>query len=241
MQNHRGLVGCLIGLWAMFLLSCSAEPDTHNVLAKQEKKEGWRLLFDGKTTKGWHVYNKGDTASAWEIMEGELWCDPSIKLHGDLVTDSLFENFDLQFEWKVEEGGNSGVMINVQEGESYSNTHVTGPEYQLLDNENSTHRNDSAKMAGSLYGVVPVKGASKPKPYGEWNQSRIVQQAGRIVFTLNGIVTCDVQLGSEEWQALLAKSSLQSYPDYGKKWKGHIALQNHNHEVSFRALKIRRL
>ena len=230
---------------ALIFSSCTIqETDPYNSLTKEEKQEGWQLLFDGKSMNGWHAYNQKTIPPVWEVENGELQCVqiPSNLEHSDLVTDSIYENFDLRFQWKIEKAGNSGVMINVQEDKKYAATFFTGPEFQMLDNTNdSVHRGSLTEVAGCIYGVAPYKGESKPKPFGEWNESRIVQNKGKITFWLNAIETADMQINSNEWNEFVAKSSLHNYADFGKLTRGHIALQDHIDDVAFRAIKIKKL
>jgi hypothetical protein len=118
--------------------SCLSRSEQHNTISDQEKKDGWTLLFDGKTMNGWHLFNRGNIPSAWSVDSGNLVCNPHAKnvKHGDLVTDNEYENFNLMFEWKISYAGNSGVFINVQERPDLGTTFSTGPEYQLLDDRN---------------------------------------------------------------------------------------------------------
>jgi hypothetical protein len=224
--------------------SCLQKNDPYNSLTYKEGQGGWELLFDGKTLRGWHAYNATTIPPVWQVKNGELQCIqiPSNIEHADLVTDSIYENFDLRFQWKIERGGNSGVMVNVQEYKKYAATFFTGPEFQMLDNDNdSTHRGSLTEIAGCIYGVAPYKGESKPKPFGEWNESRIVQNNGQLTFWLNGIETADIQINSHEWNELVAKSPLHRYADFGKLTSGRIALQDHIDEAAFRSIKIKKL
>jgi hypothetical protein len=245
MEKHLSIVKLLASLsitW--FLLGCTNHSEQHNILSDQEIKEGWKLLFDGTSTKGWHLFNMGDIPSAWSVDSGRLVCNPHAKnvKHGDLVTDKAYDNFDLMFEWKISKGGNSGLFINVQESPEYATTWATGPEYQLLDNTNNEeHGKDPMRIAGSLYGMTDIKNNATPKPYGDWNQSRIVQQNGKITFWLNGIVTVQEDLNSDRWKDLLAKSSLGKFPSFGKATNGKLALQDWTNGVSFRDIKIKSL
>lgn len=216
-----------------------------NTLTSTETSEGWRLLFDGKTTEGWHIYNEGNIPSAWIIENQELYCNPDTfdVVHGDLVTDETFENFDLKFDWKITTAGNSGVFYNVTETEDYPRAWTTGPEYQLLDNlgihkeylDNKTH------WCGTLYGIHPILNQVIFKPAGEWNHSEIKQENGMVTYWLNGIKTAEQQLFGKEWEALIAKSSFKNFPDYGKTTKGHIALQDWSKGVTFKNIKIKEL
>jgi len=234
-----------------FLLACitstclfSCTNNTHNSLTDEEKKDGWVLLYDGKSLNGWHLYNKGNRTSNWVATDSELVCNPHlVAAHDDLTTDKAYTNFDLKFEWKISKGGNSGVFINVQEDTAYVTPWVTGPEYQLLDNDNSVdhNHNDTTRQAGCLYGMTALKNHAAPKPFGEWNESRILQQNGKVTFWLNGTLSAEEDQNSDRWKQLVAGSGLASFPSFGKFTKGKIALQDWNKGVSFRNIKIKEL
>lgn len=212
-----------------------------NQVTPNEKKLGWKLLFDGKTTNGWHLYNKGKIASAWVARDGELYCDPLNKdehQHGDLVSDNEYENYDLKFEWKITEGGNSGVFINVLERSDLGTAWLSGPEYQLLENTHADYAKPKSR-AGCLYGFSVLKNKVEPKHFGEWNQSEITQKNGVIRFYLNGVLTAEQDLRSKEWKEMINQSYFKSIPDFGKYKKGKIALQDWNKGISFRNIKIK--
>lgn len=234
--------------YAAFILlvsSCQPAIPEHNTLTKQEQQEGWQLLFDGQSLQGWHIYNKGNIDSKWTVSHGELVCDPYKKtgLFGDLTSDSIYGDFELQLDWKVFKSGNSGVFINVNEDSLYAAAFATGLEMQLLDNEHAEHRHqiDSTHWAGCLYAVDCMASNSKPKPYGEWNQSRIVQKDGTVSFWLNGKPTFEQATRTADFINRVAESPMKAYPDFGKLHSGRIALQNHTDSVSFRNIKIRKL
>ena len=214
-----------------------------NTLSAQEKQEGWVLLFDGETTNGWHMFSKPNMKHAWKAVNGELTTNTnnSAGTHGDIVTDEVYENFELVFDWKIAREGNSGVFINVQDDTSYIATWATGPEYQLLDNPNMQpgYLDGGKKGAGALYGLAPLKSPVEPNPAGEWNKSRIMQVNGKISFWLNGTMTAEEQIGSERWKGLVANSKAAVFPDFSKSIKGHIGLQDWAKGVSFRNIKIR--
>lgn len=207
--------------------------------------DDYKLLFDGKSLNGWHVYNQGKVASKWSAKNGELQCNPEVEkgVFGDLITDKSYENFELTYEWKISKGGNSGVFINVQEEQKYGATFTTGIEMQLLDNANgeARHKENPTHWAGMLYDVTGNSANSDPKPFGEWNQSRIRQQDGKITFWLNEKITAEVDLDSAVWKNALAKSELGKLDDYARFRKGKIALQNHTDKVAFRNMKIKEL
>jgi hypothetical protein len=214
-----------------------------NSLSAEEKSAGWVLLFDGETTDGWHMFSKPNMKHAWKAIDGELTTstNDTSGTHGDIVTDGVYENYELVFDWKIAREGNSGVFINVQDDTSYIATWATGPEYQLLDNPNmqAGYLNGGKKGAGALYGLAPLKNSVEPKPAGEWNTSRIMQVNGKINFWLNGIMTAEEQIGSERWKGLVANSKASVFPDFSKAKKGHIGLQDWAKGVSFRNIKLR--
>lgn len=225
--------------------SCSPDEQGPNSLSITERSEGWVLLFDGKTAKGWHDYNKTGISSVWHAKDGALICDQEVKKTepADLISDKTYSNFDLRFEWKISKGGNSGVFINVIEDTTYARVWMSGPEYQILDNSNVADHNfgDPKRQAGSLYGLVPIKNKATAKPYTEWNQSRILQQNGKISFWLNDIMSVEEDLTSEQWRQLVDSSSLGKYPGFGKTTSGKIGLQDWAKGVAFRNIKIKEL
>lgn len=233
-----GLLGLAI---VVAFAGCSGPGDSNNSLTDQEAKDGWKLLFDGRTTDGWHLYNRGRVPSAWIVDSGTLYCKPDGKLeHGDLITDKEYENFDLQFEWKIIKYGNSGVFIDVIEDTSIRTAWASGPEYQLLEASNPDNANP-LKKSGSLFGLFPQLNPAEPKPFGEWNQSRIVQSNGKVEFYLNGIKTIEEDFKSPAWADTVAKSHFAMFPQFGKHTKGKIGLQDWSKGVSFRNLKIKEL
>lgn len=235
---------CIVVSCIFFVSACSTASDQHNIISDQEKKDGWTLLFDGETLHGWHLFNRGNIPSAWSVDSGNLVCNPHAKnvKHGDLVTDSIYENFDFTFEWKISHAGNSGVFINVQERPDLGTTFSTGPEYQLLDDRNvePDYLRDSSHKAAAIFGVMPNTSKTIPNS-GEWNQSRIQQQHGKLSFWLNGVQTVQVDLLGDTWKKSVAASSMSRFPEYGIFLKGHIALQDWTNGISFRNMKIKKL
>jgi len=201
-------------------------------------------FFNGKDLTGWHVYNRGNMESKWKIDNGELICDPKEKGEfGDLISDKDYENFELNFEWKVKKGGNSGVFINVKEDSSYAATFATGLEMQLLDNANAEQRHqiDSTHWAGCLYSVECIGSNSKPNPFGEWNKGKIKQQNGQVTFWLNDKITFQDSINTPAFKEKVANSNMKNYPAFATFPKGKIAFQNHTDSVSFKNIEIREL
>jgi hypothetical protein len=245
MMNIKQFFSLLCGLFILSNNVFAQNNFQHNVLSPAEEAAGWHLLFDGKSTTGWHLYNEGKIKSAWTVRNGELVCDPTIEKveRGDLVSDQVFSNYDFSFEWKISEAGNSGVFINVQESSEFPTAWTTGPEYQLLDNANVPKEYlESGKFsAGCVYSLSPLLNEVQPKPAGEWNTSRILQQNGVITFWLNGIETGHEDMKTARWKQLIAGSKLGNFPSFGKAIQGKIAFQDWSKGVALRNIKIKEI
>lgn len=230
----------MLGLCAQAVMA-----QTPNQLTKKEKKEGWILLFDGKTTKGWHTYLRDTVGSKWQVKDGALIFDPTQPANGggDIVTNNVYENYELNLEWKVAKGSNSGIIFDVQEDAKYPNTYLTGPEMQVLDNIDAADNKKQNHLAGCLYDLAGDASVSKPVPVGGWNKVRLIQNKGHLTFYLNGIKTFDGQMGSAEWNNMIANSKFagKAFQDFGKVAKGRIALQEHPGSSSWRNIKIKPL
>ena len=172
----------------------------------------------------------------WQVKSGVLVLEG--KKSGDLVTVQEFGNFDLSFEWLVTETANSGVIYRVGLGETA--TYTTGPEYQVLDNEKATDNKQQNHLAGSLYDLALGSNA-KTKPVGQWNSGRIRVRGWHVEHWLNDEKVVDVDLAGAEGQALVKASKFKDWTKFASLARGHIALQDHDHEVSFRAIKVREL
>lgn len=213
-----------------------------NEVSAQEGE--WVSLFDGKTTKGWHTYGKSEAGAAWEVSDGTLHLNIDGKTQddrGDLVTDKEYENYHLKLEWKISEGGNSGVIFNIHEDKAkYGNTYNSGPEMQVLDSDNHADGKIFKHRAGDLYDLIPS--SSEPaKPVGEWNLVEIISNNGKLQFFLNGVNIVTTTMYNDEWKALIAGSKFAEWPGFGTYKKGKIALQDHNDKVWFRNIQIKEL
>ena len=208
------------------------------------KKGKWESLFDGKTLNGWHTYLKaGQPASdKWEVQDGAIHLNG--KGAGDLVTDKEYRNFELEMEWKISEGGNSGIIYRVHEDPKYKSTYNTGPEMQVLDNErhpDAKQGRDGNRTAGALYDLQKPVTPMAAKPVGEWNKARLVVNNGRAEHYLNGKKTADYPTSGPEWDKMVEASKFKGWEGFGKYEAGHIALQDHSNEVWFRNIRIREL
>jgi hypothetical protein len=209
-----------------------------NTLTVGERRQGWRLLFDGKDLKGWRVYHKAAIPPEWTVQDGAIALTKGGA--GDLMTIDEFGDFDLTLEWKISPKGNSGVIYHVKELDDAKDTYNTGPEMQVLDNEGHPDGKTPSHRAGAIYDlVVPVNAVTKP--VGEWNQARIVVSKGHIEHWLNGVKVAESPYGDAAWKAMVAKSKFNTMPHFGLAMSGHIALQDHGNPVWYRNIKIRRL
>jgi hypothetical protein len=205
-----------------------------NTLTPQEQQAGWKLLFDGKTTSGWRNYKKQDVNPAWTVADGILM--RTGEHAGDLITVDKYRNFELAFDWKVPEGGNSGVMYRASEDNDY--IWQSGPEFQLLDNERHPDGKREETSAGSVFDVYPAP-HSATHPAGEWNSSRIVVNGNHVEHWMNGQKVVEYELGSADWQARVAASKWKNTPTYGKSPEGYIGLQGDHDKVQFRNIRVR--
>lgn len=212
----------------------AAEP---NALTAAEKSAGWKLLFDGTSLDGWRGYKTEAVGAGWKVQDGALVLTAAKS--GDVMTKEEFADFELSFEWKISEGGNSGVIYRAGLGESAP--HRFGPEYQVLDNAKAKDSKLGNHLAGSLYDMGPDTPRELAKPAGEWNAARLIVKGWRIEHWLNGQKVIAVDLASTEGRALIANSKFKNVPKFATLSKGYIALQDHGNVVSYRAIKIREL
>jgi hypothetical protein len=235
----------LIIFTALAMLGSVSMAQAPNTLTKKEKKEGWKLLFDGKTTKGWHTYLRDTVGSKWQVKDGAIVFDPSKPKEGggDIVTNEEYENYELNLQWKISKGGNSGIIFDIQEDPKFNATYLTGPEMQVLDNKDAADNKKQNHLAGCLYDMSGDSTVSKPVPVGEWNQVRLIQNKGHLTFYLNGIKTFEGQIGSDEWNKMVAGSKFNNpaFTNFAKVAKGKIALQQHPGSSEWRNIKIRTL
>lgn len=209
----------------------------HNMLTDDEKAAGWQLLFDGSSTDGWRTYGQPGV-TGWTIEEGVLMTAGG---NGDIMTEQQFENYELSLEWKISEGGNSGIIYNVVEDTAkYSTTYATGPEYQLIDDEGYDAELTATQVSGSNYDMHPPSEKAAKGP-GEFNTARIIVNQGKVEHWLNGVKVVSYELWTPEWKEMVQQSKWKDFPGYGIGQKGHIALQDHGDEVAFRNIKIREL
>lgn len=248
---------CIITAGLLLSLSAVAQhkPKSHitttppNTLSSLEKVQGYQLLWDGKTTKGWRkVFAKDFPAQGWEIKDGILTVLPSNGGEegggGDLVTTDTYSAFDLKFEFKLTEGANSGVKYFVTEAESTGGKSAIGLEYQILDDARHPDAKlgkDGDRTLSSLYDLIPRKNIPAAiKPIGEWNQGEIiVMPNNHVEHWLNGHKMVEYERGSKAYRQLVAISKYKDWKAFGEAPAGHILLQDHGNQVSYRSIRIR--
>lgn len=212
-----------------------------NNLSEAEKQQGWKLLFDGKTTTGWKAGGQDKfPAEGWKVEDGTMMAVAKVK-GSDIVTEEKFSAFDLQFEFNFAEGANSGIKYFVGNGGP-----GIGLEYQVLDDK----KHPDAKMGvvgnrtmASLYDLIPAEKQERfTKPAGQWNVGRVIAYPdGRVEHYLNGLKVVEYVRGSNIYRALVARSKYAEYKDFGMIKETPILLQYHQDNVKFRSLKIRKL
>ena len=209
-----------------------------NQLTASETAAGWRLLFDGKTSAGWHRFHeRAFPEKGWVVEDGWLHCLG--QGGGDIVSESEFEQFELQWEWKLVLGGNSGLKYFVLDRRK----NPLGHEYQMLDDEKNEdgHLAQGKRVTAAFYDVLKPDVKTPVRPMGEVNQSRVLVRGNHVEHWLNGVKVLEYECGSERIQKAVSESKFKTTPGFGNRVKGHILLQDHGSDVWFRDIRIRHL
>lgn len=206
-----------------------------NELTPEEKAAGWELLFDGKSLNGWRSFKKETPPKQGWVVEDGILKKVDKVTPGDIITVKQFEQFDLQWEWRIQPKGNNGLKYFITE----TRGGAVGHEYQMIDD--AVVKNHPKGQTASFYEVLPPKADKPLKKPGEWNHSRIIVQGNQVEHWLNGAKVLEYELGSEEVKAGVAKSKFKNVPGFGTRLKGHILLTDHRDEACFRNIKIREL
>jgi hypothetical protein len=225
-----------------------------NKLCDQEKRLGWRLLWDGETTNGWRRAN--DTVfpeEGWVIDDGLLTVlEPGggeSRNGGDIVTEEEFSSFELEVDFMVSPGANSGIKYAVIEGLHTGVGSAIGLEFQILDN--TSHPDARMGVAGnhtmgSLYDLITAENLSEGPASrmrinspGQWNKARLVVRGNQVEHWLNNLKVVEYDRGSQIFRNLVAKSKFSGFEGFGEAVSGHLLLQDHGNEVSFRSVKVR--
>ena len=217
-------------------------------LTNAQKAAGWISMFDGKTTEGWRNYRKETIGKSWKVEDGALTLVSKQKPDGtwqaedggDIIYDQIFENFELEIEWKIAACGNSGIIYLVEESEKYDFPWMTGPEMQILDNTCHPDAKIEKHRAGDLYDIQACS-IEVVKPAGSWNKARVVVKDGKVEHWLNGHKVVEAELFTDAWAERLKSTKWKDFADFGTKKKGKITLQDHGDRVWFRNIRAREL
>ena len=226
-----------------------------NGLSVRERAAGWRLLFDGATLAGWRGLGFDSVPSAhWNVVQGAIHKIPSGKVPtladgqpavgGDLMTTSSFRDFEMEFDWKVAPGSNSGVKYNVSEEMSVKNSKnhaALGFEYQVLDDDLNDDNKVPSHRAGALYDLIPPNETKRLMPVGQWNHSVILMKGNHGEHWLNGTIVVRFDLKTLAMDSAVARSKYHTIPGFADRREGHIILQDHNDEAWFRSIKLREI
>ena len=228
--------------FVLWLAACSgrspapATPADLNTLTAAERDAGWRLLFDGRTTQGWRGFRMDTMPSGWQAVDGALQI---VRGGGhDIVTRDTFANFELQLEWRIAPGGNSGIFYRGSEDDEA--VYWNAPEMQVLDDSGHADGRLLTTSAGSVFGLYPVP-SHLARPAGQWNQARILVNGNHVEHWLNGVKAAEYEFGGADWDARVRASKFAPHVHFGRNARGFIALQDHggNDHPAFRNIKIK--
>jgi hypothetical protein len=238
MRNKYAITSIVISaiVFAYAFTSKSVSQAKDNTLTADEKKNGWVLLFDGKTTNNWRTY-KNMPNDSWEVVDGQLHGKKDgVQHRADLVTKNNYSGFEIQLDWKIEKGCNSGLLYHVLE--TQTSPYETGPEYQLIDD--NVEKIEDWQKSGADYAMYPPTSLAA-KPIGQYNHTRLVFNGTHVEYWLNGVKTADFTAWSPDWQKRKMGGKWKDYPEYGKAKSGLIDLQDHGGGIWFKNIKIRKL
>lgn len=224
--------------------------NTKNNLTQDEKDNGWKLLWDGETTEGWKAARADSfPQQGWAIEDGFLTVLASggeeAAAGGDIVTERLYQDFELKVDFKITSGANSGIKYYVDTDINKGPGSSIGLEYQILDDENHPDaklgNHEGSRTVASLYDLIQANPAKPVNPVGEWNTAHIVSKDNTVEHWLNGMKVLEYKRGSDNFRKLVSESKYDQWPNFGELEKGRILIQDHGDRVSFKNIKIKEL
>lgn len=235
----------------MFIMGCGGNHQTKSDIESEpvtgtgeEESAAWLTLFDGSSTEGWRGFNQNSLPANWVIEDGTLKSlGTGADIGGDIVYGvRQFDNFELVLEWKISEGGNSGIFYHVKEGEQYHAPYENAPEYQVIDDLGFSEPLEDWQEVGADYAMYPADSTQKVvKPAGEWNSTRIIFTPENVEYWLNDKMVVQFVPWSNEWNERRNSGKWDDYPDYGLSKTGLIGLQDHGSFIWFKNIKIKPL
>jgi len=198
-------------------------------------EQGFEPLLGENAPQLWRGYAEETWPQGWTLEKGIL---ARVAGGGDIMTVEKFADFELQLDWKISPGGNSGILYRVSTGDEQP--YYSGIEYQVLDDKKASGGDDKLTAASSLYAMYG-RSECATKPVGEWNAAKIIVQGNHIEHWLNGKKMISCEIGSEDWNERLAQCKFSTWPKFAKNRQGHISLQDHDHPVWYRNIRIKRL
>lgn len=236
----KGMLLLLFLFQGIFIANCDP---ADNRLTDKEKAEGWKLLFDGKTMNGWRNYREEGSEGFWQVFDGLLMARGNgSDSTGYLISEGRYENFVLTFDWKISEGGNSGIFYHVLERPEYKVPYVTGPEYQVIDEIDFPRELKEWQKVGADYAMhTRYKNKKSVKKAGKWNFSKIVFDNGHVEHWLNGEKVVEFEAWTDDWFSRRSDGKNADFPEYGLAKQGHFSLQDHGSPVWYKNIKIKEL
>jgi len=214
-----------------------------NKLTDQETVDGWILLFNGKNLDGWRDYAGQGVIGPWTVEKGSLAAlGKGSDSTGYIITEKEYKNFIITFDWRISEGGNSGLLYHVVERPEYKVPYVTGPEYQVIDDAGFPQKLEKWQMAGADYAMYISDSTKKSlNKTGSWNTSKIVFDNGHVEHWLNGEKLLEFEAWTDDWFSRKSSGKWDFAPEYGLARSGHFALQDHGSRVWYRNIKLKEL
>jgi hypothetical protein len=246
MMKRNGLGRATIVAASLAALAACGESTPPPAVERAQVTSGeWTALFNGENLDGWRSYAAGGALNPQWIVEGgaivlDVAEDTDETTGGDLITVDQYENFDLELEWKISEGGNSGIFFGVREIPGHQVAYESGIEMQVLDDDRHVDGKTPETSAGACYAMYAPQGKVL-RPVGEYNQVRLLVNDGHVEHWLNGKKIVEYVIGSDDWNKRIETSKFSDWEHFAQYREGHIGLQDHGNRVWFRNIRIRTL